>query len=79
MERRREIEPQTERDSGAAGAGGGGGVGAGLGLGSGCTLHLRRAKVFLRRTCEWLVRVRDKCEEIQLAGDSRKQNSECVC
>lgn len=35
MERRREREPQAERDGGAGGCSGGGGVGAGLSYGGG--------------------------------------------
>lgn len=63
MERRRESEPQAERDGGAGGCSGGGGVGAGLSYGGGAefggegrggggnTLHLGRAGSYFSRAC----------------------------
>lgn len=89
MERRRQIEPQTEHD---ARAGGAEGLGWGRGPGQGggaefCVAEGARGgavrnrsprqggKQFLKsvwRTWEWLVHVRDKCEEISPIGGSRK-------
>ena len=67
---------------------GGGGAefgGGGAGWGREYLAPRQGGKLFLKsmwRTWEWLIHVRDKCEEIQSVGESRKlriwDSCECV-